>query len=221
MKTTRRCFVAGVASGFLAGCAGWAAERSLAWQRGHFQIHVIYTGTAESMFLIFPDSTSLLLDCGDSDPHTFQVKRHGPKELPILPSEERRAGEGIARYVQRVNPNGANVDYMYLSHFHGDHSGSPCNSKGVRTDVLPGGEPYPLSGFALAAETLHFRHAIDRGWPNYDDPLPYPKNEKWMGGSLTLMKKVYRHLAVRDGLTVEKLRVGEHNQIRLLHLWGP
>jgi len=217
MNATRRQFVAGAASGLLAGCAGLPGEPSLAWRRGHFQIHVIYTGTAESMFLIFPDSTSMLLDCGDSNPHTFEVKRFGPKELPILPSEERFASEWVARYVARVNPNGVNVDYMYLSHFHGDHSGMPGHSKGVRTDVLPGGEPYPLSGFALAAETLHFRHAIDRGWPTYDDPLPYPKGEKWMGGSLALMRKVYRHLAARDGLTVEKLRVGERNQIRLLH----
>lgn len=35
------------------------------WQPGHFQLHSIYTGVCESMFLIYPDGTSMLLDCGD------------------------------------------------------------------------------------------------------------------------------------------------------------
>ena len=46
---------------------------------------MIYTGIAESLFLVFPDATSMLLDCGDTNPHTFMAKRFGPKELPILP----------------------------------------------------------------------------------------------------------------------------------------
>jgi len=35
------------------------------WRKGHFQIHFIYTGASESMFPIFPDGTTMLLDCGD------------------------------------------------------------------------------------------------------------------------------------------------------------
>ena len=31
------------------------------WKKGQFQIHLIYTGVSESMFLI----TTMLLDCGD------------------------------------------------------------------------------------------------------------------------------------------------------------
>ena len=187
------------------------------WQPGHFQIHMIYTGIAESLFLVFPDATSMLLDCGDTNPHTFMAKRFGPKELPILPSEARRSGEWIARYVERVNPHGRTVDYMMLSHFHGDHSGSLMPEAERRSGIIPDGEPYCLSGFALAADTLHFSHAIDRGWPDYNDPLPYPPRRDWMGGSLTVMRQVYRRLAARDGLSVEKFRVGETDQIRMLH----
>ena len=32
------------------------------WKKGQFQIHLIYTGVSESMFLIFPDGTTMLLD---------------------------------------------------------------------------------------------------------------------------------------------------------------
>ena len=35
------------------------------WKEGHFQAHFIYTGVGESIFMIFPDGTSMLLDCGD------------------------------------------------------------------------------------------------------------------------------------------------------------
>ena len=91
MNMTRRSFAAGAfasAGVAFAGCArrdegferfekgkgggspGTArptrvGEPHPAWMPGHFQIHMIYTGVAESQFLIFPDGTSLLIDCGD------------------------------------------------------------------------------------------------------------------------------------------------------------
>lgn len=215
----RRAFLGGLTASACAACCEVPGrpERALAWKDGHFQIHMIYTGMCESLFLVFPDGTSMLLDCGDTNPRTFLADRFGDGSLPILPSESRRAGEWIARYVERVNPHGNRVDYMFLSHFHADHSGSITNKAGVRTDLLPGGEPYHRSGFSLAAETLRFRHAIDRGWPDYDEPLPWVGDERWRDGSLTLMRQVYRYLGERDGLSVEKFRVGETGQVRMLH----
>ena len=37
------------------------------WKRGEFQTHFIYTGRSESVFMIFPDGTTMLVDCGDYD----------------------------------------------------------------------------------------------------------------------------------------------------------
>ena len=88
------------------------------WKKGHFQVHFIYTGVAESMFMIFPDGTSMLLDCG----HHNAIGR-GKLAVPVLPSPDRHSGEWIARYVLRVNPKGKDVDYMMLSHYHQDHGG--------------------------------------------------------------------------------------------------
>ena len=193
----RREFCIGVATATLCGESALSdgmADNGTGWTRGHFQVHQIYTGKAESYFLVFPDGTSMLLDCGDSNPHTFQAQRFGDRSVPILPDESEPAGAWIARYVARANPRGKDVDYLFLSHFHGDHS----------------------SGFKDAIETLRFRRAIDRGWPNYDDPLPYPKDERWMGGSLTDMRRVYARLQARDGLMIEKFRVGARDQICLL-----
>ena len=176
------------------------------WKPGEFQVHFIYTGVAESMFLIFPDSTTMLLDCGDHPAVTREELA-----VPVLPSPGKLAGDWIARYVTRVNPNGTEVDYMMATHWHDDHTGSSIwqSSRVLKRGERPTG--LARSGFGLAAETLHFKKAIDRGWPNYDDPVAeYPNDERL---SLEHMKQVYAFLAKRDGLTVEKFRLGATDQI--------
>ena len=90
------------------------------WKPGEFQVHFIFTGVGESMFLIFPDATTMLLDCGDH-PALTRLEL----ALPVLPNPGRLAGDWGARYVMRVNPNGADVDYMMTTHWHTDHVGSP------------------------------------------------------------------------------------------------
>ena len=96
-----------------------AGKKLPPWKPGEFQVHFIYTGVGESLFLIFPDGTTMLLDCGD-----FDAAARGDKAVPILPNPSRHAGEWIARYVTRVNPAITDVDYMLLSHYHSDHGGS-------------------------------------------------------------------------------------------------
>ena len=69
MNIDRRTFV-GSAMMAAVGCAvggGRTGARFGGWKKGHFQIHFTYTGASESVFLIFPDGTTLLLDCGDFD----------------------------------------------------------------------------------------------------------------------------------------------------------
>ena len=124
------------------------------WRPGHFQIHVIYTGVAESLFLVFPDGTTMLLDCGD-----HPACKRGKLAVPILPDQSRHAGEWVARYVLRANPHGRDVDYMMLSHYHSDHGGQLKFNAGD----APNGK-YKLSGFGQAMEYLTFRRAIDRAW---------------------------------------------------------
>ena len=174
------------------------------WRPGEFQVHFIYTGVAESMFIVFPDSTTMLLDCGD---HAAVTRLD--LAVPVLPNPGRLAGDWVGRYVRRVNPNGDNVDYMVTSHFHQDHTGTPCWQS---RRVLKAGEESTgcwRSGFGLAIEHLRFRRAVDRGWPNYDDPIPFVDPE-WK--TLEHMKRIYAYLAKRDGLTVEKFRLGATDQ---------
>ncbi|MBO7654362.1 MAG: MBL fold metallo-hydrolase [Kiritimatiellae bacterium] len=212
--TTRRSFTRNAI--FSAG-ASWLAQWNRAfaqaaedpsvgkpwsgWKPGQFQIHFIYTGVAESMFHIFPDGTTLLLDCGD-----HPACKRGKLAVPILPDQSRHAGEWIARYVERVNPAKRAVDYLMVSHFHDDHTGGESWHAG-KTEGR--GEDYYLSGFGQAAETLTFKTAIDRGWPDYNDPIPHTSPE------LTNMRKLYAYLQKRDGLTVEKFRIGDTRQVAM------
>ena len=179
------------------------------WKPGEFQIHFIHTGVAESMFLIFPDSTTMLLDCGDQAAIT-----RGKFAVPVLPNPGRLAGEWIARYVRRVNPNGADVDWLVVSHFHSDHAGIPSWQKYPRIpdpDETPPLEGCIRSGIGLAAETLRFRRATDRGFPDYNDPLPLPsQNEPAVVAGL--LRDVWEALRRRDGLVAEPFRLGATDQ---------
>ncbi|MBQ0033603.1 MAG: MBL fold metallo-hydrolase, partial [bacterium] len=107
------------------------------------------------------------------------------------------------------------VDYMEASHWHSDHTGSAqwqSNARGWNAGL----KGCFRSGFGLAAEFLHFGKAIDRGYPDYDDPIPTPDGDLTPLGH---MKRLYAALRERDGLTVEKFRLGARDQI--VPLKGP
>ena len=207
---TRRILLGSGAATFIsaalpvhAAAAGDAPKTLPKWRKGEFQIHMIHTGVGESQFLIFPDGTTMLLDCGD---HAALTR--GELAVPVVPDPGRLAGEWIARYVKRVNPSGDTVDYMVASHWHSDHCGTPKWQSSA-----PGVEwwkhDYCRSGFGLAAEQLHFKKAVDRGWPTYDDPIPLNDSDS----ALDHMKRLYRHLQKKDDLSIEKFRLGARDQV--------
>ena len=209
----RRAFIGGAAASLFAGCDWSRALRSPAvggrwqgWRPGEYQVHFIYTGRCESSFHIFPDGTTMLLDCGTTS------RRRGKHALPSAPDAMREPGEQVARYVLAVNPNGDCVDYMMSSHWHVDHVGADEPDY-----VAPGVSPIGCarSGFGQAAEFLHFSKAIDRSWPDFDDPVPVATRET------RHMRKVYEALRRRDGMTIEKFRLGASDQIVPLHGAAP
>ncbi len=179
------------------------------WKEGHFQAHFIYTGVGESIFMIFPDGTSMLLDCGDHN-----AIGRGKLAVPVLPSPDKHSGEWIARYVKRVNPHGSKVDYMMLSHYHNDHGGSDSF---YADKVTRGSGWYTLSGFSQAAEWLDFGKAFDRCWPGYDDPIPLIQRS---ADNVNHMKSFYEFMTKYRGLEVEIFRVGAIDQVAMLHSPG-
>ena len=116
--------------------------------RGGLDIHHINTGEGSAAFLVLPDATTLLIDCGYG-----QAARAPKYKAPRRPDESRLPGEWVARYVQRVHPGGAEaaVDYAVISHFHGDHMG----------------------GLADFLRHVRIARLFDRGWPDYGAPQPF------------------------------------------------
>ena len=175
-----------------------------AWKPGEFQVHFIYTGVCESMFWIMPDGTTMLLDCGD-----HPAINRGKKAVWVLPNGNTHAGEWIARYVTRVNPAKTAVDYMMLSHHHSDHGGRDDWGAGTRKWK---GQKLSVSGFLHAADTLKFDTCFDRGWPDFNDPIP---NELCDASCYRHMRQTFEYLAERDGLKMDKFNVGAVNQVAL------
>lgn len=188
-------------------------SRWAGWKHGELQVHFIHTGVAESIFYILPDGTTMLCDCGD---HPAMTRLE--YAVPVVPGPERLAGDWIARYVRRVLPEGTPqldgrplIDFMMLSHFHDDHCGTAAWQSRKRE---PKGLPDCYrSGFALAAETLSFRFAVDRGFPDYTGPHDFP----WRQAELDHMKRLYAALKERDGLQVSRFELGSSEQLRPLH----
>lgn len=187
-------------------CVGKPYEK---WQPGHFQIHAIYTGCGEQQFIIFPDGTTMLLDCGDGAAMT-----RGVLAVPILPREPYRlGGDWVSRYIQRVNPNGREIDYMVLTHWHGDHGGTPswCTAETSRK-VNWWSIPYKRSGFGIVIEDMKFNVAVDRGYPTYDDPIA----QTVPGGTMPHWQNIIKYIARRDKTRREKFRLGATDQFRAL-----
>ena len=181
---------------------GWDGKLATQWKPGHYQVHFIYTGRGESMFHIFPDGTSMLVDCGDS------MRFHNTSaEVPLLPDLSRRSGEWIARYVERVNPRGRTVDVFHLSHYHEDHGGGE-RYHGERI-AAPTGD-YWRCGLADAARILSFRRIVDRSWPDFADPIDALATSR--DGTPRNVRAVYADLAARCGTKIERFRLGARDQ---------
>lgn len=186
---SRRQFIGGAASAAVLpqfGCVS-LSDRARAWTKGDLQIHFIYTGVGEQIFHIFPDGTTMLIDCGDID-----TSKREPAPIPEI--VKGRAPDYVADYIERVNPaaDPTRVDYLMTSHYHADH----------------------LTGYPKLIERIHFKKAFDRTWPDVNFPC---KISDMHPDELKTMGEVYAKLAKRDGLVVEKWRVGERDQLRLLH----
>jgi hypothetical protein len=120
MDINRRSFLSGSAAaliGAAGGCTSFCGgERYPGWRPGEMDIHFIHTGQGECTFFIFPDGTTMLLDCG-----YVEVRKPGYAEaLPAAPSSKRRSGEWIRRYLERLIPQ-REIDYLMISHWHSDH----------------------------------------------------------------------------------------------------
>ncbi len=171
-----------------------------AWKEGYLDIHHINTGKGESVFLILPDGTTMLVDAGA----TAQAK---PRVTDAKPNGSRNPGEWIARYIQHYSPNPSapKLDYVLLTHFHDDHIGELYPGLKTRKEGN-----YALTGITEVAENIPVGKLVDRGWPDYN--FPAPLTEEYVKNYIRFVKWNVEN----KGLKAEQFKVGVNNQFTLL-----
>lgn len=174
------------------------------WAKGEMDIFQINTGRGENYFMIFPDSTSLMLDCGEV-PYDENMN-------PARPDNTKRAGEWIVRFISDVNPRQSNVDYYFNSHFHIDHVGSPIGVTDTVWTGLDGMLAYFIpTGISLAGSILNINKVVDRGYPWYQ----VPQNNMGLQPHVVNYRKFLHWRTLNTTMTGEMFLVGSNNQFKL------
>lgn len=205
MKLTRREFAAGLVAAGAIRANAQDGNVLPKWREGEFQVHFIYAGSSESVFLIFPDGTTMLVDVGDYD-----VGGNWQYRNPVDPMGGRGPGKFTADYIKKVNPNGNKVDYWMLTHWHADHGG--CETSYSRREERDG-EIWFSGGLAELIDHIEFGKGFDRCWPNLNDPFTVKDTSVRQFAQIA---RTYRYLERHTGLKIEKFRVGADDQIRML-----
>lgn len=171
------------------------------WKPGELDIHFIHTGIGENAFYIFPDGTRVVNDCGD-----FWRKNI----LPQTPSGDRLAAEWVARYIRRLIGNDRRIDYMLVSHWHGDHVGDVrqlARRGGVQPRRLPSGRK--ACGLAFLGDEFAFGQCLDH---------QHPRDGLYGDAYCRDVMNTFLESFIREkGVPRVAFRVGAKNQIRLLH----
>ena len=178
------------------------------WKPGELDIHFIQTGCGEQTFFIFPDGTTMLVDCGD------MYRPHYLRHVPRQPSPARLGGEWVSRYVSRVllakdgapRAGRAAIDYFLLTHWHSDHCGAPD----LRTEPTADGRR--VCGVTRFAEDFDIRHYFDHQSPRQDVWC----NAGYDKASLEMMRAWIPFMHDRCGMQAHAFTVGAVDQIRML-----
>lgn len=168
-----------------------------AWSPGTLEIHHIDTGRGNATFILGPDGTTILIDCGAStdDLETSAAPR---------PNASRAPGEWVARYIQKhAAAAGRNeLDYMIATHIHPDHVGD------IAKGAVAGSCGFIPTGLSQVDALVPARTVIDRAYPDYgaNPPLSAPFASNYLA---------WLDRRQREGRRVEALLVGSDRQIAL------
>lgn len=130
------------------------------WTPGTCDIHHVDTGVGNATFILGPDGSTILIDCG--------ATRGGPPaSTPLRPNDSRSAGAWVARYALRhaAAADRHTLDYIVATHVHPDHVGSP------QTGDVKTAEGVVLTGLSEVDTLMPATLVVDRGFPTYA-PLP-------------------------------------------------
>ena len=183
---------------FAAALAFRRMERLPPWSPGELDIHHIDTGRGNATFLIGPDGTTLLIDCGASD--------DGPAvSAPCRPDASRQPGEWVARYALRQAQVAGRdtLDYLVVTHVHPDHVGDIPIGAAPRQD-----HSFIPTGVSQVDQFMPAAVILDRGYPDYG-ALPPPD------APFAVNYRAWLDVRRRSNRKLEAIHVGSDRQIRL------
>ena len=168
-----------------------------AWTPGELDIHHIDFGRVNATFVLGPDGTTLLIDCGASV-DDFDVS------APTRPNAARSPGEWVARYALRCSrpANRTGLDYLLATHIHPDHIGD------VELQQKPVHETFNPTGVSDVDRFMPAQVVIDRSYPEYG--LLKPLNAPFARNYLAWLDR-----RAQQGRIVQSAQVGSNSQIRL------
>ncbi len=181
------------------------------WKPGWLEIHHINTGRGNSIFCIFPDGTTLLIDAGDMS--TLHPRVMSDRNCPIHPDNSKTVPRWIADYILSVYPKAKQgIDYALITHYHDDHFGEVDSSRKQSTSG------YMLTGITEVGTILPIHTLIDRG---FDEPIALFSQsfqEKYISDDYHILQtlanyKQFIEYQKVNGLQHQQFNVGSQIQI--------
>ena len=187
------------------------------WEEGYLDIHHIQTGRGNATFVVFPDATTLLIDCGDMSP--LRDRTLSDRNTPLVPNDTKTAPQWVINYVKQYKPAESNIiDYALITHYHDDHFGEmDANRKKSNKGN------YYLTGITEFGDSIQVKKIIDRG---YDYPIdlkeeqvqnqPDFKYDKCQ--MVPTLKEYWKYIEFQkktNGMQYESFKNGSKNQISL------
>lgn len=172
------------------------------WQAGCLDIHNIATGRGDATFIVLPDATTMVIDCGEMD-NCWGV--------PQVPDDSRTAAEWVAAYIEHFSkglPHPGKIDYLWITHLHADHVG-------LRSMLKPGDKGYDVCGVMRLGDFYKFGNIIDRGYPDYD----FPSREKIVRelGTFPEYQAFIEYQKAHNGSKPQSFITGSNKQFSLLN----
>ncbi len=182
-----------------------SAQKLPEWEEGMLDIHHISTGRGDCAFLIFPDSTTLLIDAGELSEASPRV--HSDRNALLRPDNTQTAPEWIIRYIRTFHPGKekASLDYAFITHYHGDHFGA------IDHLIKDSGKGYLLTGITAVGHHIPIKKIIAHGLED-ERAKELVKNSELLQNYL----KFVEYQSSKFGTQHIEFQVGSNRQISLL-----
>ncbi len=181
-----------------------------AWEEGVMDIHFINSTTGESVFIIMPDGTQLLIDAASSTVATnssSNTTNSGIRSRWDPTKTNTRGSQIIADYIRKcMEWTGNNqIDYFVTTHYDNDHIG------GYTTDLpfSKNSDTYRVIGAAEILDEFQVGKFMDRGYPDYN----YPHATKHYKNNVQNYIKAVKWHVANKGLNAEMFQSGSNTQI--------